>query len=141
MKLRILFLLFLPILLSCSSEENVEPEVEEANIMIEVVSYNYEVNTDDETEHLEFEIKFTNKSGFDVSGAPRITYKRMDNPDQTSTRSYNLDELPCDYLSSGGVCTFSYSNLENYNPELYGPDGPAELQIADVEYIILEEFR
>lgn len=135
-----LFLFALVLFTSCSSEE-IETEIELANVEVAVIFFNHEVNFGDQTELVEFNIKFSNKSAFDIEGAPRITYRRMDNPDITSTRSYNLDELPCTLLDSGAECTFSYKNVENYNPELYGPDGPSELQIAEVEYIITEEFR
>ena len=140
MKLKFLFLLVFIAFTSCSSEDH-EPDHEVANVEVELIHFDHEVDTENQTELVEFEIKFTNKSSFDVKGAPKISYRRMNDPEVTYTRAYTLDELPCTSLASGAVCTFSYKNVENYNTEIFGPDGPAELQIASAEYVIIEEFR
>ena len=127
---------------SCSSNDDNDPkEQETANITAELLFFNHEVNTQDHTELLEYKIKFSNLSSFDIKGFPKIFLKSLNDPETTYAILYLEDEAPCNYLQAREDCTVSFSKRENYSTDITGPAGPAEIQIDHVEYIIVEELR
>lgn len=143
MKTKNLFLILLTSLLfSCSSnDDEIIEEPEMANITAELMSFKHIVDRENETESLEYKIRINNLSSFGVKGVPRIAIKRMNDPETSFIMLYLTDNIPCEILEANTTCTVSHNNKETYNTDVTGPDGPAEIQFVNFEYLVLEELR
>lgn len=143
MKAKIFIIIFLSfLLLSCDSDDDetfIEPEI--ANITAELLYFKHEVDKENKTESLEYKIQINNLSGFGVKGVPKISTRRMNDPETTYTMLYLNNDIPCEFLEANSNCTVSHTIKETYNIDVTGPDGPTEVQMVNFEYVVLEELR
>lgn len=126
------------IFLSCSSDP-VEPPVEEANVETEVILFNYQQNLEENSFVLEFNVKHTNKSNFQVNGFSRIEVKT--NRDSfTYVFLREISEVNCATMAKGEVCFDSYYRSGDLgSPDTYGPEGPHVIELVSATYVLNQE--
>ena len=95
-----------------------------------------EVDTVAKTVLLEYKIRYTNLSNFDVKGYPQIYLRNLKDPEVTYTGDYLEGETLCHSLASKNYCETNFSDKKPYNAYSTDPDGPGAIEIAKVEYII-----
>tara|TARA_Y100000588_G_scaffold30630_1_gene29781 strand:+ start:16539 stop:17057 length:519 start_codon:yes stop_codon:yes gene_type:complete len=118
----------------CNFPEPEDPEVIDPpkleNFSYQILSFNYEPDTGNNTSLLQFEIQLNNNNDFDVTGIPYFTvYTNI----EFSTANYVNDASnSCLEIPANSNCIFTYS-LEEPITNVGVPDN---FEILNVEYII-----
>lgn len=118
----------------CDFPEPTDAEIIEPprleNFTYEVLTLVSEINSENNTYTLQFEVQLNNNNNFDVEGLPYFTiFTNI----EFSTASYVNDASnPCIEIPANSNCVFSYSIQE----PLSGVETTDNFEILNVEYII-----
>lgn len=108
---------FFLIFTSCSKDNNDSKGVPE--VVAELVFFNYELNTDNHTFVLEYQVKFTNTSKFDAKGFA-LVYLKEAGSDFTFSSSVS-GVVQCPIILAGETCLYEYYDSGDYDPNLVEP--------------------
>lgn len=106
-----------------------------ANIEVELILFNYEIDIEAKTELFEYKVLFTNKSSFALKGGPSITYKATNSEFIYTEGKGN----PCPTLQPNETCILSSKEKNEYNPNLYGAEGFPDLVFISAQYWLTED--
>ncbi|NRD24581.1 hypothetical protein HNV10_15105 [Winogradskyella litoriviva] len=122
----------------CDYPEPTEPELIEApvleNFSYEILSFNYEPDTGNNTTLLQYEIQLNNHNSFDVTGFPIITIYDG-NFEYSGNLSADADE-PCNEISANSSCILSMNKEYEIEPGILPLD---TYQIVNVEYLAINQ--
>jgi hypothetical protein len=118
----------------CNFPEPGEPEIIEPprleNFPYEVLSLVSEIDLDNNTYTLQFEVQLNNNNNFDVEGLPYFTI--FTNIEFSTASFINNASNACLEISANSNCIFSFSIQE----PLTGTEVTDNFEILNVEYII-----
>ncbi|MEL4307453.1 hypothetical protein [Joostella sp. CR20] len=106
---------------SCSGSDDNASEVEEPNVEVELVYYNYELNIDENTFVWEYEVNFKNTSKTDAHGYAQI-YHRQGTDDSYIETYTNDGKSRCNIIKGGETCVYTFYLSDSYDPALISPD-------------------
>jgi len=121
---------------SCDVQEPDDPEIIEPpileNFTYQILSFNYQQDTGNNTTRLQFEIQLNNPNNFNVSGVPLLS---ISTGGIDFTASYSNDAtVPCLQLLANSSCILTYdveNSLNNVIP-------PSTFEITDVAYVVID---
>ena len=129
----ILLLPFVFLLVACpksDDEQNLVSEGELKEVVVEVLSFEYTPDTGNDTNRLQYKIKFTNSNNFDVQGYYEVFFRNGDL--SYSRSSISSSENQCNKIVANSDCTFSFDEQDPLDIV------SGEIELVSVEYTILE---
>ncbi|BAO76622.1 hypothetical protein [Winogradskyella sp. PG-2] len=118
----------------CDFPEPSEPEIIEApileNFTYQILSFNYQSDTGNNTTRLQFEIQLNNHSNFDVNGVPRLTV--MTEGLQFSAVYSDNASIPCYEILANSSCILTYDQESSLDVGIASD----VFEIINVEYIL-----
>ncbi|REG90180.1 hypothetical protein [Winogradskyella sediminis] len=111
--------------------EIIEPPVLE-NFTYEILSFNYEPYTDNNTTLVQYEIQLNNHNDFAVTGIPYLT--RIDGNFEVSGPISTDASEPCYEISANSSCVLSFNQEYTIDPNI---PPSSTFQIVNVEYVVI----
>lgn len=100
------------------------------NFSYEIISYNFNAKTGNNTSKLDFIIELKNNNNFNVEGAP-IFLMRI-NGIELST-SYSSNSGNCNTINANETCTFSYTKEISLDTEIIN-----SVELVSIKYLLIK---
>lgn len=100
------------------------------NFSYEVISYNFSLNTVNNTYKIDFIVELKNNNNFDVEGAP-IFLMRINGIE--SNTSYTGNNGNCNTINANETCTFSYTKEVSLEKENIN-----SLELVSIKYLLIK---
>lgn len=110
--------------------EIIEPPVLE-NFTYQILSFNYEPYTDNNTTLVQYEIQLNNHNDFAVTGIPYLT--RIDGDFEVSGPISTDASEPCYEIAANSSCVLSFNQEYTIDPNI---PPSSTYQIVNVEYVV-----
>lgn len=113
----------------CSSEDDTEqPEaITLTDVLIEVVYFEFTPDTGNNSQRLQYEIKFTNPNSVAVSGFYRITTVA----DGLQATSFSSDRSPCYTIEANSDCSYVFDEEDSFDLGRINA-----IELVSVEYVL-----
>lgn len=119
----------------CDYPEPTEPEIIEApvleNFTYEILSFNYQADTGNNTTLVQYEIQLNNHNDNDVNGFPKLTF--YDGTFEISGNFSTDADEPCYAISANSSCILSFNQEYPIDPEI---QPLTTYEIINVEYVV-----